>query len=84
MIKVLNVRHTAPWTLELEFSNRTHGRWDGQAYLATQQGPLLGALRDPAYFARVFIEAGALCWPNGLALSPARLYELVGAGLEVA
>jgi len=24
---------------------------------------------------RLFIEAGALCWPNGLELSPSRLYE---------
>jgi hypothetical protein len=28
-------------------------------------------LRDPAYFARVFLEDGAPTWPNGLTLHPA-------------
>ena len=36
-------------------------------------------LRDPDYFARAFVDAGALCWPNGLELSPARLHALVEA-----
>ena len=26
--------------------------------------------------ARFFIDAGALCWPNGLEISPAKMYEL--------
>jgi len=79
VIKVLNVRHTADqaWKLELEFSDHTHGLFDAQAYLASHQGPLLEALRDPVYFKRAFVDAGAVCWPNGLELSPARLRELV-------
>jgi hypothetical protein len=32
-------------------------------------------LADPAYFARAFIEAGALAWPNGLALSAHGLHH---------
>jgi len=35
----------------------------------------LGELRKEDYLRRFFIDAGALCWPNGLELSPARLYE---------
>jgi len=31
-------------------------------------------LADPAYFARAFIESGALAWPNGLELSPHALH----------
>ena len=46
---------------------------------ADSQGPLLEALRDPDCFPRCFVDAGALCWPNGLALSAARLYELSNA-----
>jgi hypothetical protein len=38
---------------------------------------LLKALSKPAYFARCFVDAGALCWPNGLELSAGRLHELV-------
>jgi hypothetical protein len=57
--------------LELEFSDHTQGVFDAGVYLATRSGPLLDKLRDPAYFSRVFIDADALCWPNGLELSPA-------------
>lgn len=79
MIKLLDVKTTAPHQLELTFSNHTHGVFDGADYLASRQGPLLEALSDPAYFARCFIDTGALCWPNGLELSAARLHELVNA-----
>jgi hypothetical protein len=46
--------------------------------MLARQGSLLVALREPDYFARCFIDAGALCWPNGLELSPNRLREQVG------
>lgn len=76
MIKVLHVYLIAPLTLAVDFSDRSHGLFDGRDYLTHHQGPLLEQLRDPTYFARCFIDAGALCWPNGLELSPARVYEL--------
>ena len=79
MIKVLNARLTAPFTLEIDFSDHTHGVFDANAYLASRAGPLLDKLRDPAYFQRFFIDAGALCWPNGLELSPAKIHELSAA-----
>ena len=81
MIKVLNVRNTGPWKLTLEFSDHTHGQFDATPYLAEHHGPLLEALRNPDYFARVFVDAGALCWPNGLELSPTRLRELIKSGV---
>ena len=79
MIKLLEVKTLKAHVLELSFSDHSHGVFDGAAYLATRQGPLLEALHDPAYFARCFVDAGALCWPNGLELSGARLHELVSA-----
>ena len=77
MIKVLNVRPTGDFKLELVFSDHTQGVFDAGAYLATRSGPLLDKMRNANYFARVFIDAGALCWHNGLELSPARLLALV-------
>jgi hypothetical protein len=50
--------------------------FDASAYLASRSGLLLDKLRDAAYFQRFFIDAGALCWPNGLELSPAKIHEL--------
>jgi hypothetical protein len=39
-------------------------------------------LKDPAYFARVFIEDGALTWPNGYDRDPIALHdEMKEAGL---
>ena len=79
MIKLLDVKTIAPHQLELTFSDHSLGVFDGANYLASRQGPLLENQRDPAYFARCFIDAGALCWPNGLELSGARLRELAGS-----
>lgn len=76
MIKVLHAHLVSPFQLELAFSDHSHGVFDADAYLSTRSGPLLDRLRDPAYFARFFIDAGALCWPNGLEISPARLHAL--------
>jgi Protein of unknown function (DUF2442) len=76
VINVLNARLLDAYRLELDFSDHTQGVFDAGAYLATRSGPLLDKLRDPAYFSRFFIDAGALCWPNGLELSPAKVHEL--------
>ena len=83
MIKVLNARLLDAFRLELDFSDHTQGVFDAGAYLATRSGPLLDKLRDPAYFRRVFIDAGALCWPNGLELSPAQIHALTVAHTTV-
>lgn len=76
MIKVLTLDHAGDFELVLTFSNGARGRFDGAAYLSTRQGPLLDPLRQADYFRRCFVEAGAACWPNGLELSGARVFEL--------
>ena len=76
MIKVLNAHLVDAFKLELEFSDHTRGIFDAGSYLASRSGPLLDKLRDPSHFGKFFIDAGALCWPNGLEISPARLHEL--------
>ena len=79
VIKLLHVKTIAPHQLELTFSDHSIGVFDGANYLASRQCPLLDNLRDRANFARCFVDAGALCWPNGLELSGARLRELAGS-----
>ena len=79
MIKILFIKQCEAndgYQLKLSFSNGEHGVFDGQSYLAARTGILLEALRTPAYFKRCFIDAGALCWPNGLELSGDRVFEL--------
>lgn len=76
MIKLLKHACGADFQVDLWFSDNTQGHWDALSYLHSHQGPLLEPLREASYFRRCFIDAGALCWPNGLELSAARLYEL--------
>jgi hypothetical protein len=74
MIKLIEAHYKGDFQVALTFSDGKEGVFDGQGLLQ-RSGPLLEPLRNEAYFRRVFIDAGALCWPNGLELSPARLYE---------
>ena len=76
MIKILSVAVIEGGLIELEFSNDYKGIFDLPDYLARHSGNLLEPLTDKSYVQRCFIDAGALCWPNGLELSPSRLYEL--------
>jgi Protein of unknown function (DUF2442) len=76
VIKILRVRSVAPHVLELQFSGGELAHFEGTSYLQHRQGPLLQALHDPGYFAKAFIDAGALCWPNGFELSAKRALEL--------
>ena len=76
VIKVLTCKSTADFSLSLKFSNGDSGVFDYKAYLAEKQGVLLEPLKDAAYFQRCFVDAGALCWPNGLELSGQRVFEL--------
>ncbi len=74
MIKIIKARYLENFQVELNFSNGQQGIFDGQVLLQ-RSGSLLEPLRKEAYFQRFFIDAGALCWPNGLELSPLKLYE---------
>jgi hypothetical protein len=42
-----------------------------------RRGGVFEALKDPAYFAKAFVddELGTVCWPNGVDIAPERLYE---------
>jgi len=81
MIRLTAARYAGDFRVMLEFSDGLVGEFDGHA-LKQRSGPLLEPLSDEAYFSRCFVDAGALCWPNGLELSPARLHE--GAHLPLA
>ena len=76
MIKVLSIQHISDFQIELTFSNDEQGVFDAASYLSQKTGSLLVPLRDANYFKRCFVEAGAICWPNGLELSGERLFEL--------
>ncbi|MBK9325743.1 MAG: DUF2442 domain-containing protein [Hydrogenophilales bacterium] len=73
MIKVIEARYLGDFRVGLRFSDGREGILQGRNLLKNA-GPLLEPLREEAYFRRLFIDAGALCWPNGLELSPVKLH----------
>lgn len=64
MIKVRRAEPIGDYRLKVEFSDDTVGERDF-SFITGEAGPLLEPLKDPAYFRRVFVESGALTWPNG-------------------
>ena len=81
MIDVIGVRPLGRYELEIEFSDGTIGVRDF-ASIVNKTGVVAEPLKDPAYFARVFVEDGALTWPNGYDWDPIALHdEMKEAGL---
>jgi hypothetical protein len=74
MIDVIGIRRLSDYRLEIEFSDGTVGVRDF-SFVKSKSGPMVEPLKDPAYFSRVFIEDGALTWPNGYDWSPTALHD---------
>ena len=72
--RVITARYLGNYQVALVFSDNKEGIFDGTSLLQ-RHGTLIEALRDENFFKLLFVDMGALCWPNGLELSPARLYE---------
>lgn len=81
MIDVIGVKSLDGHKLEIEFSDGTIGVRDF-ADVFKKTGPTAEPLKDATYFQRVFIEDGALTWPNGYDWDPIALHdEMKEAGL---
>lgn len=74
MIELVQIAVAGDTSLDLTFSDGASACWSADA-LIQRDTVLTRPLTDPAYFARAFIEAGALAWPNGLELSPMALHR---------
>ena len=74
MIEFIGVRALGDYKLEIEFSDATIGARDF-SFICEKSGTMAEPLKDPAYFARVFIEEGALTWPNGYDWDPIALHD---------
>ena len=69
MVDVVSVKPLGGFRLHVRFSNGSEGTRDFNA-LVRERGAALEPLRDEAYFARVFLDFGALTWPNGYDMCP--------------
>jgi hypothetical protein len=73
MVDVLRLRPLEGCRLWLRFTDGTEGVRDLSSLVA-RGGPMLDPLKEPAYFARAFVEMGAPTWPNGFDIDPINLY----------
>lgn len=81
LIKIVEAKALDASRLWLRFSDGREGVRDLTDVLA-EGGPMVEPLRDPALFARVFVECGVPTWPNGYDLDAIALHrEMDAAGL---
>jgi hypothetical protein len=80
MMKVAKITYLDGYRVRATFSDGMAGEYDFAA-VVKEGGPMVEPLRDPSYFARVFLEDGAPTWPNGFDAAPGWLRrELESAG----
>ena len=82
LIKVRKAKPLGGYRLAIEFSDDTIGERDF-SFIAREAGPMLEPLKDPVYFSRVFVEHGALTWPNGYDWDPIALHDEMKAAGEL-
>ncbi len=61
------------YRVRVVFDDGAHGVWRF-AEAKSLPGPMGEPLRDPDFFARVFIDGGALTWPSEYDVCPHTLY----------
>ena len=80
IVKVTAVRSLGEYRLQIWFSDETSGIRNFSD-IVDESGPMLMPLRDPTFFARVFVSMGVLSWPNGYDMDAIQLHaEMKAAG----
>lgn len=73
MVDVIKLKPLDGHKLWLRFSTGEEGVRD-YTDMISRGGSVVEPLRDPKFFARVFIEMGVPTWPNGFDVDPINLY----------
>jgi hypothetical protein len=81
LIKVRIAKPLGDYRLVIEFSDDTMGERDFS--LTSETGPMLQPLKEPTYFRRLFVENGAITWPNGYDWDPIALHDEMKAAGEL-
>lgn len=80
--RVTEVQALPSYRLKVRFRDGTAGSADLSRLVTGTQAGVFAALRDPALFAQVHVECGAVVWPGGLDLAPDAMHEAIRAGGE--
>jgi hypothetical protein len=80
LTKIRRIEKLGGFRLRLHFGGGSVGEHDFSS-IVREGGPMIEPLQDQAYFDRVFLEFGALTWPNGFDIAPEWLRrEMKAAG----
>ena len=82
LIKVRIAKPLGDYRLVIEFSDDTMGERDF-SFITSETGPMLQPLKEPTYFRRLFVENGAITWPNGYDWDPIALHDEMKAAGEL-
>ena len=74
MIKITQAEFLQDKTIQIHFSDDSWGDYNLQS-LFDKQSSLTKTLEDEASFKQFYLEMGALCWRNGLELSPSNIHH---------
>lgn len=77
--RVAEVRALSGHRLAVRFVDGTQGEVDASRLVFGSQPGVFERLRDPALFAQVRIEHGAVTWPGDLDLAPDAMHEAIKA-----
>jgi hypothetical protein len=82
MIDVVSVKPMGDFNLRIAFSDGSVGVHDFSS-TAARDGEMVRPVKDPAFFARVFVELGAPTWPNDFDLDPIALHDRMMSASEL-
>ena len=63
------------WQLAVTFNDGSSGIVDISALVNGADAGVFEALREPAFFAKAYLDCGAVAWPNGADLAPDAMYK---------
>ena len=74
MIKIIQAEYLHDKIIQVHFSDHSWGDYDLRP-LIDRQSELTKVLQDDVFLKQFYLEMGALCWRNGLELSPGNIHR---------
>jgi len=74
---VARVDVVPPFGLSVVFHDGLAGRVDLSQRVVSENAGIFAMLADPAVFAQVFLQHGAVTWPCGIDLAPDAMHDAI-------
>jgi len=74
LVEIISAKPSGGYRLRLKFNNGDEGEIDLSRHI--QFLPTLAPLTEPAFFQRVFVDHGTICWPGEIDLDPIVIHHL--------